>query len=130
MPDLLPRRPADQVALKVAYGIVADPAISAIPELIAGIWLYVDHLEPSHKVSQGIASQTGSLWHAILHRREGDFDNALYWYRAAGNHPVINRIPDYTPAKIVEMARTGDTAGVQLQRLEWATLFEWCALKS
>ena len=129
MPHLLPKRPADQVVLKFAYSIVANPAISAHPELIAGIWLYADDLESSHKISQSITNQSGSFWHAIMHRREGDFDNALYWYRQAGQHPVMARIPDFEPNKFVEMCRAGDEKAVEIQRQEWAKLFEWCALQ-
>ncbi|MBL8064282.1 MAG: hypothetical protein JNM34_00335 [Chthonomonadaceae bacterium] len=127
MPDLLPHRPADQTALKVARGLVATPEVSRYPELVAGVWLYVDDLEQSHLVSQSITSLTGSFWHAIMHRREGDFENALYWYRSARAHPVMDRISDYSPDLIVQLAKEGDSRAVALQRLEWATLFEWTA---
>src|SRR4051812_8366636 len=48
---------------------------------VAGIWLLHDYLDESHKISQGIDTTSGSFWHAIMHRREGDFSNAKYWFR-------------------------------------------------
>ncbi|HLF35623.1 MAG TPA: hypothetical protein VI583_15375 [Cyclobacteriaceae bacterium] len=38
----------------------------------------------AHEVSQEIHDPSGSLVHAYLHRREGDFGNAGYWYVRAG----------------------------------------------
>ena len=70
MPDLLPRSGASKEAHRLAA--VAVETISE-PALRAGIWLYVDDLDQSHRVSQTVHTPTGSYWHAIMHRREGDF---------------------------------------------------------
>src|SRR5215213_6886895 len=56
---------------------------------IAGVWLLHDCLDESHTISQGIDTASGSFWHAIMHRREGDFSNAKYWFRSAGPHPAF-----------------------------------------
>ena len=40
--------------------------------------------EDSHNVAQDIATSMGSWIHAHLHRIEGDFGNAGYWYSRAG----------------------------------------------
>ncbi|MBS1715598.1 MAG: hypothetical protein JST30_14815 [Armatimonadetes bacterium] len=121
------RHRADQTVLKLARGIVADPVLDKSPMLAAGVWLYVDELEAAHVLCQSSSSLTGSFWHAIVHRREGDFSNALYWYRQARHHPVMDRIPGYDPEEIVRLAQENDPSAVALQRKEWATLFEWCA---
>jgi hypothetical protein len=55
---------------------------------LAGLWLYHDFLDESHAVSQDIAGPSGSYWHGLMHRREPDFDNARYWFRRVGDHPV------------------------------------------
>ena len=56
---------------------------------VSGIWLLYDRLDESHTISQGIETPSGSFWHAIMHRREGDFSNAKYWFRNVGRHPVF-----------------------------------------
>jgi hypothetical protein len=67
-------------------------ASSAGEALLAGLWLWHDCLDESHTISQSIASQTGSFWHAIMHRREGDFSNSKYWYARCRSHPVLRLI--------------------------------------
>ena len=59
---------------------------------IAGVWLLHDFLDESHTISQGIDTPSGSFWHAIMHRREGDFSNAKYWFRRVGQHPVFDAL--------------------------------------
>lgn len=117
------------------------------PELCTGLWLYVDELDRSHTVSQQLDTQTGSFWHAIMHRREGDFSNSKYWYRRAGKHPAMAGIDTpggsatagttsghYDPYAFVDSVERAHTKGdnarpelVALQRREWKKLFEWCA---
>src|SRR5436853_177494 len=67
-----------------------DPDMAAC--CIAGVWLLHDYLDESHKISQAIDTTSGSFWHAIMHRREGDFSNAKYWFRHVGTHPVFDAI--------------------------------------
>lgn len=124
--------------------------------MLAGLWLWRDGLEQSHTISQGIDDPTGSFWHAILHRREGDFGNSKYWYARCADHPIlatlsaraadiINPLPadksllklnlnGWNPAVFVDMAQRLDNqpadplfaAAVALQQLEWRTLFDFC----
>jgi hypothetical protein len=110
-------------------GILSDAALISRPEMVAGLWLYVDDLDRSHTVSQGIETVTGSFWHGIMHRREGDFSNSHYWMRQAAGHPLIEAL---APAKLVDDVSAA--AGRDLpelvarQREEWKALFQWCAL--
>src|SRR4051794_28478317 len=75
-------QPADLIA-----GTVAKPEEASA--LLAGLWLYFDWLPQSHTISQGIETPTGSFWHAIMHRREGDFGNSKYWYARCAQHPIL-----------------------------------------
>jgi len=59
---------------------------------LAGLWLLHNQLDRSHGLSQEIHTPTGSLWHAIMHRREGDYDNAKYWLRQVGDHPIYAQL--------------------------------------
>ena len=59
---------------------------------LAGLWLLANGLEQSHQISQSIETPTGSFWHGIMHRREGDFGNSKYWFRRVGRHPIFERL--------------------------------------
>src|SRR4051794_8266140 len=69
-------------------GLLLDPPArpEAASALLSGLWLWHDFLDESHGISQSIHSATGSFWHAIMHRREGDFGNSKYWYAKCLNH--------------------------------------------
>jgi hypothetical protein len=41
----------------------------------------------AHDLAQEDHSAAGSWVHAYLHRKEGDADNAAYWYPRAGRRP-------------------------------------------
>ena len=62
---------------------------------LAGLWLLAGGLERSHVMSQNQSSDSGSYWHGIMHRREGDYGNALYWFRRAGQHPVMGQLSEH-----------------------------------
>ena len=111
-------------------------ALPADGPLASALWLYVDALERSHKISQGIDDATGSYWHGIMHRREGDFANSHHWFRKVGAHPAIALVAEaYDPHRFVDdverttaVAADGKTEPlVALQRREWQTLFAWSA---
>ena len=44
----------------------------------------------AHQLAQAVHSHYGSWVHAYLHRKEGDFSNASYWYHRA-NKPVSDK---------------------------------------
>lgn len=77
----------------------ADPPNSRpLPELaISGLWLLAGDLERSHELSQKDDSAEGSFWHGVMHRREGDYSNAAYWFRRVGAHPVIRELGETYP---------------------------------
>jgi hypothetical protein len=57
--------------------------------LKAGLHLWNDSLDASHSYAQQIEDDdTGSYWHAIMHRMEQDYSNSKYRCRLAGHHPV------------------------------------------
>lgn len=109
--------------------ILRDPAVSGNPPLAAALWLYVDDLDRSHSVSQGIEDETGSYWHGIMHRREGDFNNSRYWMRRAAAHPLMDSLDSLGLVDEVEAASGSDPDLAARQRQEWLALFEWCAAR-
>jgi hypothetical protein len=65
---------------------VRDHALASA--CLAGLWLWFDYLDESHRLSQEIHTIEGSFWHGIMHRREGDFANAKYWFARVRRHTV------------------------------------------
>lgn len=74
----------------VVDGPIADADMARA--CLSALWLYHDFLDESHALSQEIHTTTGSLWHGVMHRREGDYDNAKYWFRRVGSHPVFETL--------------------------------------
>ncbi len=112
-------------------GLTKNPVFASRPELCAGLWLYVDELDRSHVISQGIHDTTGSYWHGIMHRREGDFGNSHYWFNKVGHHPAMDLIPHYDAHAFIDEVqdrhRLRPKDLVRLQPQEWQALFTWCA---
>ena len=54
-----------------------SPALRALWHDARGDW------ESAHGVAQAVEDESGAWVHAYLHRKEGDADNAAYWYRRA-----------------------------------------------
>ncbi len=111
--------------------LLEHSALRAHDTLAAGLWLYIDELDRSHTISQGISNATGSFWHGIMHRREGDFGNSHYWFNRTGFHPAMDNIPGYEAHRFVDEVQAhykeAPTELVKMQRTEWQALFEWCA---
>ena len=62
----------------------ADPP-NELTQALRGLWWDAKgDWARAHECAQADASQDGSWVHAYLHRKEGDRDNAAYWYRRAG----------------------------------------------
>ena len=139
--DLFPDRP-----------VVDDDRAAAC---LSALWLRFGYLNESHRLSQGIATAEGSFWHGIMHRREGDYANAKYWFNRVGDHSLYGRLGaaaraiaamgDGPAARAVEARTTWDpfafvdlcevvvAAGrpddilwCQVQRAEWEILFDDC----
>jgi hypothetical protein len=143
-----------QPAQLLASGVVKRA--EAGDALLAGLWLWHDWLDESHAISQALDDATGSFWHAIMHRREGDFANAKYWYARCADHPILpslnaqasailNPLPadksllrltasgwnasafvDFVQSIHQRPADPRQALAVALQQLEWRVLFDHC----
>ncbi len=111
-------------------------------EMLSGLWLVAGDCHQSHSISQDLSSPEGSFLHGIMHRREGDFGNAKYWFRRVGDHPVFEQIDQQTdghyPSGVdfVDVCQAaasdhGDQDDVnqamQSQWVEWQVLMTWIA---
>jgi hypothetical protein len=123
---------------------------------ISGVWLLHDFLDESHTISQSINTASGSFWHGIMHRREGDFSNAKYWFRRVGAHEVFDAIAQRAAELAAERGNTSIVGKVatksnwdpfafvdlcesavcghddarqfclDVQQAEWELLFDYC----
>jgi hypothetical protein len=107
-------------------GAVVQPGALAL--LKAGLLDAVDILDAAHAVFQDDPSPEGSYWHGMLHRREGDFWNAKYWFQRAGRPSTLKALPEFDPVRFVtrcERAGAEDPPELlSLQRTEWEHLMQ------
>ena len=127
---------SDRDAQLQAIGEI-DP--SRLEEWLSGLWLLAGDLDRSHSISQSIENREGSFLHGIMHRREGDFDNAKYWFRRVGSHPVFETLARSSDGEypngllfcesVHRQIRAADGTAESLkaaQWLEWQALMAYC----
>lgn len=126
------------VAEAFAHTTLADDEMARCT--LAGVWLLHDFLDRSHSISQGVETATGSYWHGIMHRREGDFSNAKYWFRRVGAHPALVDVESaatalgydrWDPYDFVDACESASAGGdrslcEQVQQAEWEILLDYC----
>jgi len=123
---------------------------------LAGILLYHNYLDESHKICQTIQTESGSYWHALMHRREPDYFNSKYWFNRVGDHPVfadlkraaaklaenVNALTNiefltkqtkWDPFDFIDLCDSTLNSGRpcellcrQIQLVEWQLLFKYC----
>ena len=152
---LQPREPLDRELVRIVRGaddgvISGERAVGNAKHfsLVRGGLLYaLDALDECHQIFQDAPGDLGSYWHGMMHRREGDFDNARYWFRRAGALPPFAAMHARASEHSPDMARqmswdpylfTGQCEQarfgaeelvkemVKLQRVEFEVLFDYC----
>jgi hypothetical protein len=89
----LAARPGTRDAASVMAEAAAHSPPSSDPgsrlKVLEGLaLLWHDHGEAAHEIAQSREGDPDhDLLHAIFHRREGDHENADYWFGRAGKHP-------------------------------------------
>ena len=123
---LKPDGPADKATDEAIGGLLAlaggDPDARAV---VSGLLLWNGNLDRSHTISQGIENATGSYWHGIMHRMEGDYWNAKYWFRRVGRHPAMIRLREAAREPLA--AHKAGAGGAEADRLigRLAAAGEW-----
>jgi hypothetical protein len=63
-----------------------------VPFVRSLLLLMAGDLERAHILVQEASNADGTYIHGIVHRIEGDFDNARYWFRRTPVHPIAPEI--------------------------------------
>ena len=72
--------------------LAANAPPAGIDKLVQALWFEAkDDWHRAHEIVQSVESKTSARVHAYLHRKEGDRDNANYWYDRAG--AVMPKVP-------------------------------------
>ena len=154
-------------ARQMLDGVTPEQLLAAVVKskehadaMLAGLWLWHDGLDECHRIVQDIASPTGSFWHAVMHRREGDFSNSKYWYRRCAGHQVVRIMGSIASSMAGERLSDRLVAGaigsgwdsggfvdlvaavhnkpadprhliaIRLQQVEWEALFDYCVFEA
>lgn len=91
MPSLAPKKVWDT---EISHNIM-EMQITRDDETMAlqsALLLANDDIEQAHRLAQEIHTPTGSYLHGIMHRMEGDYENATYWFSRVGLHPCYVQI--------------------------------------
>lgn len=147
-----PRRAGalEDLSVETAFGHTAVTDRGAAECCVAGVWLLHGFLDAAHRLCQDVPTASGSYWHGVVHRREGDFGNAKYWFGRAAGHPAGDRIAaaasgsdqlsalgeggDWDATGFVDRCREALRSGDArleaecraLQAAEWRAVFDSC----
>lgn len=150
-PDVSVVEKLDSAMLERLFGSTIVVNKTSARLCVAGLWLLFDHLEECHSIAQSVEIPDGSYWHAIMHRREGDFFNSKYWYRRVGEHAIfpalLSEAKSISPEKFEtevwdpflfvdcceEAVRKNEKIVwlcQKIQQAEWQLLFDYCYKKA
>ena len=123
---LLARDPPPPLVPTQVFDAALTPEIEATtaPDLVkVGLHLLNDDLAVSHRLAQVHEGEPlADYWHAIIHRREGDYGNSRYWFGRVGRSPLLVEVygPDPgAPAAFVERCRAvGRGRDAELERFQ------------
>jgi hypothetical protein len=120
---------------------------------LSGLYLLLGCWDRAHETAQDDPSAEGSYWHAIVHRIEPDAGNSGYWFRRVGRHALFPEL-SHRASEILRQSKATDwrlksqwdpflfvdwceearqqpgsekeRIALEIQKLEWELLFDWC----
>ena len=118
----------------------------------AGLLMAQDYIWEAHEIVQDYSDTESSWWHAFMHRMEGDYGNAAYWYRRVGE-PVgyedlqarVNELELPTELSVIQEGswdsfelngfiqkyrKSLEAELKEIHRTEWSVLYEACYKKA
>lgn len=122
----LDRGPRSGVSNAAALTRALTPSLAGLDDerrdaALALALLWHDDLDGAHRLCQAHEGHPDNDYvHALLHRREGDFGNAKYWFREVGSHPVYVAVAQAATA-------AGETRLVERGTWKPAAMVDACA---
>ncbi len=59
-----------------------------------------------------------AFWHAIMHRRVGDFSSSKYWWRKVGDHATFPDLHEEAK-KLTEKSKASEVTAFLLKQSRW-----------
>jgi len=72
--------------------IIADSGLPSDSLVTAMLWLRLGIIEPAHEIVQNGSTPLASYLHGVVHRLEGDYWNAKYWFRQVQDKQMLQLI--------------------------------------
>jgi hypothetical protein len=147
LPFGLPLRPeshADQAG-ELRQWIHQHPDISG-SVLEALLWVRIGEIDPAHRIVQEATQGLAAYVHGVIHRMEGDYWNAKYWFRQVRDPGLAEAIrealrappipepwrTDFTPTAFVDACENVRSHAFELpdalEALRQVALVEWESL--
>lgn len=112
--------------------IASNPSVQGT-YIEALLWLKLGRLDPAHEFVQDDTQGLGAYIHGFLHRMEGDYWNANYWFRRVRDPKLTQRILESVAAgtptaelltDACEQARVDSATLQNYVTQEWLALFQ------
>lgn len=127
-PSLYPTEEWDDlIDIRISKLSLEGAGSSQAAAVKSALHLWNESLDLSHELSQEIHTPTGSYLHGIMHRMEGDYSNAKYWFRLTGAYPTHGSLLEQAKAKLaaLDLQRIGSqTLRSQLEKLQSSTVWD------
>lgn len=116
------------------YPILVDEPLEAI------LWVRMGLIDRAHEIVQDATSGVSAYIHGIIHRLEGDFWNANYWFRQVRSPELIDRVAEkvglgadgkpFDPSRFTQAVEAwkSSPAASDVIRLQEIALCEWQAI--
>ncbi len=90
--------------------------------LLQAVNLIANDLDQAHHIAQEFEGYAlADTLHAIIHRREGDFSNSIYWWNRVGKKApkeLTSVYPDSDPVEFVAVSRSAGRADPIVSEVE------------
>jgi hypothetical protein len=122
---LIPHNPVPDKAVHEALAIIENRFGSDSIWMALG-YLYIDDIHRSHLIVQDMSNFEAFYLHGIIHRREGDFPNAKYWFHKSLHLPEVFDLDPYKLTDAYEKRGRENPADlIEQTRAEWVKLVNY-----